>query len=61
MQVQINFFALFRQTFTAELVKSSSSRGFVITGRGFGTSNPFKFLNLIPEKLEDFECSFINL
>ena len=61
MKVLIIFFALFGQTFTAELVKSSKSRGFFITGRGCGASNPFNFLNFVPEKLEDFECSFINL
>ena len=61
MKVLIIFFALFGKSFTAELVKSPSSKGFFITGRGCGASNPFNFLNFIPENLEDFECSFINL
>ena len=61
MQVLMIFIALFGQTFPAELVKIPSSRGFFITGRGCGASNPFNFLNFMPEKLEDFECSFINL
>ena len=45
----------------AELVKNPHSDGFFITGRGCGASNPFKSLNYIPDSLEDYECSFINL
>ena len=61
MQVLITFIALIGQTFPAELVKSPSSTGLFITGRGCGASNPYNFLNFVPAKLEDFECSFINL
>ena len=45
----------------AELIKNPNSEGFFITGRGCGASSPFKFLNYIPDNLEEYECSFINL
>ena len=45
----------------AELIKNPNSEGFFITGRGCGSSRPFKFLNYIPDNLEEYECSFINI
>ena len=45
----------------AELIKNPNSEGFFITGRGCGSSSPFKFLNYIPDNLEEYKCSFINL
>ena len=33
--------------------------GYFITGRGCGIITPIKYLKSIPEKIEDFECSFI--
>ena len=35
--------------------------GYFITGRGCGIITPIRYLKSIPEKLEDFECSFIEL
>ena len=46
---------------SAELIKNPNSEGFFITGRGCGASSPFKFLNYIPDNLEEYECSFIKL
>ena len=45
----------------AELIKNPNAEGFFITGRSCGASSPFKFLNYIPDNLEEYECSFINL
>ena len=35
--------------------------GYFITGRGCGVTNPIRYLNFIPEKIEEHECSFIEL
>ena len=35
--------------------------GFFITGRGCGTTTALKYLNYLPKKLEEHQCSFINL
>ena len=44
---------------SAELVESPN--GYFITGEDCGKSTPLKYLNYIPENIDDFECSFIEL
>ena len=53
--------SLFNLTFCAELIKNPDAEGLFITGRGCGTTTPFKNLNYIPKNLDDFHCSFIHL
>ena len=53
-------FALFVKSIHAgELIKKDN--GYFITGRGCGTNTPLKYMNYIPENLDEYECSFINL
>ena len=42
----------------AQLIQLSN--GHFITGSGCGISTDIKYLNVIPENLDNFECSFIS-
>ena len=44
---------------SADIVKRPN--GYFITGRGCGVTNPIRYLNFIPEKIEEHEWSFIEL
>ena len=53
-------FAFFvNSIYAGELIKKDN--GYFITGRGCGTNTPLKYMNYIPEDLDEYECSFINL
>ena len=54
------FLAFFVNSIQAgELIEKDN--GYFITGRGCGTNTPLKYMNYIPENLDEYECSFINL
>ena len=54
------FISVFLQIFaSSDLVERPN--GYFITGRGCGVTNPLRYLNFIPEKIEEYECSFIEL
>ena len=44
---------------TSELIEREN--GYFITGKGCGVDTPLKYLNYIPDVLEDFPCTFINM
>ena len=35
--------------------------GYFITGKGCGTTNPIRYLTLIPKVIKNYQCSFIEL
>ena len=43
----------------SELIERDN--GYFITGKGCGVDTPLKYLNYIPDVLEDFPCTFINM
>ena len=43
----------------AEVIQSPDKNNQFITGRGCGISNTIKYLNYLPENVEDFACTFI--
>merc|ERR1719510_247538 len=55
-------FLFFLELQAIEIVERPNGEYF-ITGRGCGISNPIKYLKNFPpkEKLEDYECSFVQL
>ena len=53
------FAFLVKSIYAGELIKKDN--GYFITGRGCGTNTPLKYMNYIPEDLDEYECSFINL
>ena len=46
---------------SGQLVDNPEGPGQFITGRGCGVTTQIKHLNYIPENLDDFECSFVNV
>ena len=46
---------------SGQLVDNPEGPGQFITGRGCGVTTPIKHLNYIPENLDDFQCSFVNV
>lgn len=45
---------------SGQLINTPAGPGQFITGRGCGVTTPIKYLNYIPENLDDFECSFVH-
>lgn len=42
-------------------LKTGENGEYFITGRSCGILNTIKYLNEIPEKIEDYPCSYINV
>ena len=53
------FAFLLESIHAGELIEKDN--GYFITGRGCGTNTPLKYMNYIPDDLDKYECSFINL
>ena len=45
---------------SGQLINTPDGPRQFITGRGCGVTTPIKYLNYIPENLDDFECSFVH-
>ena len=52
---------LYNLTFanSVELVTTPDGKGQFITGRGCGVNTPIKYLNYMPNNIDDFECSYV--
>ena len=59
MLLYISISVLLQIFATSDLVERPN--GYFITGRGCGVTNPLRYLNFIPDKIEEYECSFIEL
>ena len=44
---------------SVELVTTPDGKGQFITGRGCGVNTPIKYLNYMPNNIDDFECSYV--
>ena len=52
---------LFGSILCVEVIQSPDKNNQFITGRGCGISNTIKYLNYVPENVEDFACTFIQM
>ena len=44
---------------SVELVTTPDGKGQFITGKGCGVNTPIKYLNYMPNNIDDFECSYV--
>ena len=52
---------LFGSILSVEVIQSPNKNNQFITGRGCGISNTIKYLNYLPENIEDFACTFVQM
>ena len=52
---------LFGSILCVEVIQSPDKNNQFITGRGCGISNTIKYLNYVPENVEDFACTFVQM
>ena len=52
---------LFGSILCVEVIQSPDKNNQFITGRGCGISNTIKYINHVPENLEDFACTFVQM
>ena len=52
---------LFGSILCVEVIQSPDKNNQFITGRGCGISNTIKYLNYVPENIEDFACTFVQM